>query len=119
MHELSIASAIVEIVERHAAGRKVTGVDVKVGHLRQVVPDALEFAFELVSKDTVAEGAVLAIEEVPAFAQCRACGAETELKQFPAHCTECGSLDVELDGGDELLVDSLELEDAALIATGG
>ncbi len=110
MHELSIASAIVEIVERNAAGRKVTGVDVKVGHLRQVVPDALEFAFELITKDTAIEGAVLRIEAVPAIAQCHGCGAETQLEQFPAHCGKCGALDVTLSGGDELLVDSLEIE---------
>ena len=117
MHELSIAAAVVEIVERHAAGRRVTRVDVKVGHLRQVVPDALDFAFELITKDTALEGAVLTIEEVPAIVRCHACAAETELEEFPAHCGECGALDVELSGGDELLVDCLEIETEAL--TGG
>jgi hydrogenase nickel incorporation protein HypA/HybF len=117
MHELSIAGALVDIVERHAAGRRVTRVDVRVGHLRQVVPDALDFAFELITKDTALEGAVLRIEEVPAGVHCRVCGADTVLRQFPAHCVECEALDVELSGGDELLVDCLEIETEAL--TGG
>ena len=56
MHELSIADAVVTIASRHAAGRKVTRVDLKVGHLRQVVPDSLTFAFELVSAGTELEG---------------------------------------------------------------
>ena len=118
MHELSIADAVVTIASRHAAGRKVTRVDLKVGHLRQVVPDSLTFAFELVSAGTELEGAELVIEDVPASVLCRSCGAETQLHAFPAHCGECGGLDVEVSGGDELLVDSLELEDA-LMATGG
>jgi hydrogenase nickel incorporation protein HypA/HybF len=124
MHELSIADAVVTIASRHAAGRRVTRVDVRVGHLRQVVPDSLVFAFELVAAGTELEGAELVIEEVPARVRCRACTAETTLEQFPAHCDECGGFDVEVIGGEELLVDSLEIEDeaqddAALTRTGG
>jgi hydrogenase nickel incorporation protein HypA/HybF len=120
MHELSIADAVVTIASRHAAGRKVTRVELKVGHLRQVVPSALEFAFELVAQGTPVEGAVLEMEEVPATVSCGSCGARTQLEAFPAHCGECGALDVEVSGGDELLVEALELEEEdALMATGG
>jgi hydrogenase nickel incorporation protein HypA/HybF len=118
MHELSIADAVVTIVTRHAAGRRVTRVDLKVGHLRQVVPDALAFAFELVAQGTPAEGAELVMEEVPATVRCRDCGGKSVLEAFPAHCAVCGSLDVDVTGGEELLVDSLEL-DEALVTTGG
>jgi hydrogenase nickel incorporation protein HypA/HybF len=111
MHELSIADAVVQIASRHADGRKVTRVELKVGHLRQVVPDALEFAFELVAQGTPVEGAELVMEEIPADVRCRACGAESRLEAFPAHCAPCGSLDVEVTGGDELLVEALELEE--------
>jgi hydrogenase nickel incorporation protein HypA/HybF len=111
MHELSIADAVATIASRHAAGRKVSRVDLKVGHLRQVVPDSLMFAFELVSIGTELEGAELVIEEVPASVRCGACTAETTLVEFPAHCAACGGFDVEVNGGDELLVDSLEIEE--------
>ncbi len=50
MHELSIAASIVEIACRHAKGRRVTRIQVKAGHLRQVVPTALSFSFELVAQ---------------------------------------------------------------------
>jgi len=111
MHELSIASAIVAIAERHAAGRRVTAVEVSVGHLRQVVPDSLAFAFELVAEGTVIEGAELVLHEVPAAGRCRACATDGPLTAFPLHCAACGSLDVEVIRGEELLVDSLELEE--------
>jgi hydrogenase nickel incorporation protein HypA/HybF len=113
MHELSIADAIVTIASRHAAGRKVTCVEVKVGHLRQVVPDSLEFAFELITAGTELEGAELALEEVQARVRCKACAAETVLKEFPAHCGTCGALDVEVTAGEELLVVSIEVEDGS------
>ncbi|GAC1318674.1 MAG: hydrogenase maturation nickel metallochaperone HypA [Thermoleophilaceae bacterium] len=118
MHELSIADAIVTIARRHAAGRTVTRVDVRVGHLRQVVADSLTFAFELTAAGTELEGAELAIEEVPATVRCGACGAEATLREFPPHCAACASFDVEVTGGEELLVDSLELE-GALTRDGG
>jgi hydrogenase nickel incorporation protein HypA/HybF len=118
MHELSIAAALVEIVDRHAAGRRVTRVDVRVGHLRQVVPSALELAFELVARDTPAEGAELVLEHVGAAGVCRACGSESELEAFPLVCAACGGWDVDIVRGEELAVDSLELEEA-LLTTGG
>ncbi len=118
MHELSIAEAVVAIVERHAGARIVRKVELKVGHLRQVVPSALEFAFELLSEGTRLEGAELAIEEVPALGRCRACGAESTLEWFPLQCRACGGLDLELLAGEELLVDALELDDDVLTTEG-
>jgi hydrogenase nickel incorporation protein HypA/HybF len=110
MHELSIADAIVRIACAHAGGRRIETVEVKVGHLRQVVPDALAFAFTLVAEGTEAEGAALLMEEVPAAGICRMCGSESDLPGFPLACDACGSLDVELVRGEELLVDALTME---------
>jgi hydrogenase nickel incorporation protein HypA/HybF len=112
MHELAIADSVVAIACRHAAGRPVARVELRVGHLRQVVPSALEFAFELVAQGTPVEGAELVLEEVPAAGRCRRCGTESELDGFPLCCTACGSLELELVRGEELLVDALELDDA-------
>ena len=119
MHELAIAQSVAAIASRHAGGRRVTGVEVKVGHLRQVVPSALTFAFELVSEGTSLEGAELRIEEVPAAGVCRACGAESPLPGFPFACASCGGLDLEVIRGEELLVDSLELEETLTTNGGG
>ena len=110
MHELSIAEAVVGIASRHAAGRKVSKVELKIGHLRQVVPSALQFAFELLTDGTPLEGAELVIEDVPARGRCRDCGAWTEMRAFPFQCGSCGGLNLEIEAGEELLVDSLELE---------
>ena len=113
MHELSIADSVVRIADRHADGRRVTKVYLKVGHLRQVVPSALTFSFDLVAHGTSVEGAELALEEVPATGKCRACGAESQLNSFPLKCGSCGGSDLEIVAGEELYVESLELEDQA------
>lgn len=119
MHELSIAQALVAIAERHAAGREVSRVEVKVGHLRQVVPSALELAFELVAKDTVLEGAELALSAVAAEGRCRGCGARTVMESFPLACGSCGGLDVEVVAGEELCVEALEVQTAETATIGG
>jgi hydrogenase nickel incorporation protein HypA/HybF len=111
VHELAIAESVVRIAERHADGRRVTKVYLKVGHLRQVVPSALAFGFELVAQETSVEGAELVLEEVPATGKCRACGSESRLESFPLQCKACGGFDLEIVAGEELYVESLEIED--------
>jgi hydrogenase nickel incorporation protein HypA/HybF len=111
VHELSIADSVVRVATRHARGRRVARVELRVGHLRQVVPSALDFAFTLVAEGTPLEGAELSIEEVAAAGVCRACGAEGPLPEFPLSCSACGDLNVEVVRGEELLVDWLELEE--------
>jgi hydrogenase nickel incorporation protein HypA/HybF len=118
VHELSIAESVVRIAAEHAGGRRVASVQVRVGHLRQVVPSALEFAFELLVDGTDLEGAELEIEVVPAAGVCRGCGARAVLDSFPLRCSACGGLDLEVVAGEELLVDSLEFEEV-LMTSGG
>ena len=80
MHELSLVGAVIDTVERHAAGRRVTAVYLTVGHLRQVVPASLEFYFEHVARGTVCDGARLEMEVVPARLRC-GCGHEWGLER--------------------------------------
>ena len=113
MHEMAIAESIVDVVEREAAGRPVHRIGLIVGHLRQVVPSALAFNFDLVTTGTIAEGAELELEHVPAAGVCSDCGEETEMESFPLACAGCGSVDVEVIRGEELRVDWLELGEPA------
>ena len=110
MHELSIADAIVQICCDNADGGAVARVEVKIGRRRQVVPSALAFSFDLVAQGTCVEGAELVIVDVPARVECRDCGAESENDRFPLACASCGSLGIGVISGEELLVESLEIE---------
>jgi len=118
MHELSIAQAIVYVAARNAGGSRVTRVYVQIGHLRQVVPSALEFSFELCAHGTPVEGAQMEVEQIPVAVMCRRCGQSSGPEGFPLACRECGDLDVTVVQGEELLVESLELE-AELMTSGG
>ena len=111
MHELSLCSAIADIVERNAPDRDVRSVSVRVGRFRQVVPDTLRYCWEMLTFDTRFAGSVLLIDEVPAVIVCRACGARTELTLPIFVCSACESTDAELVSGEEFLVTTVDLAD--------
>ena len=85
MHELSMCEAIARTVVDRAAGRQVLTVRVRIGHLRQVVPDTMAFCWEMLTAGTELEGAALQIEHVAATVACEACGATTD-----ARCASTG-----------------------------
>ena len=115
MHELSLSSAIVNTVVKHADGRPVSAVNLRVGHLRQVVPDSLEFYFEFVARGTVCEGAVLELEAVPGVLRCDACTADWEMDLPFFRCPECGGSEVSVVSGNEFEVESIEVEEVQCI----
>ncbi len=116
MHELSLSGAIVNTVVKHAAGRRVTLVSLRVGRLRQVVPDTLEFYFEFVARGTVCEGARLEQEVLDARLRCAPCGTEWGIEIPAFRCPTCGGSDVGVATGDEFEVESIEVEEAECIA---
>jgi hydrogenase nickel incorporation protein HypA/HybF len=118
MHELSIASAICATAERHAEGRRVTVVSVRVGRMRQVVPDSLRFSFDICARDTVCEGARLELAEITVRLRCTDCGWEWE-PEIPAfRCPVCESAGVTIETGEELEVDFIDVEETACTAPG-
>jgi hydrogenase nickel incorporation protein HypA/HybF len=116
VHELSLSSAIVATVAKHAAGRRVTLVTLRVGRLRQVVPETLGFYFEFVARGTVCEGARLEQEVVETRLRCDPCAAEWEIAVPAFRCPRCGGRDVAVVGGNEFQVESIEVEEAECIA---
>ncbi len=115
MHELSLSQAIVDSALAHAQGRRVRSVTVTIGALRQVVPDSLAFHFEIVSRGTLCEGALLQPRLAPARLRC-ACGEEWELAELTFRCPCCRGADVAVRDGDQLRIDSIEVEEARCIA---
>jgi hydrogenase nickel incorporation protein HypA/HybF len=113
MHELSIATSIVEAVtgqlQEHGGGR-VAAVNLRIGRLSCVHEDPLRFSFDLVREGTPLEAAELRIEEVPVAIWCPSCEAERELPGIQSFaCPACGTRSGEIRRGRELDLDSIEL----------
>jgi hydrogenase nickel incorporation protein HypA/HybF len=116
MHELSLSSAIIGTATKHAAGRRVTVVNLRVGRLRQVVPETLEFYFEFVARGGPCEGARLEQEVVEARLRCNPCGREWSIEIPAFRCPTCEGSDVVVASGNEFEVESIEVEEAECIA---
>lgn len=109
MHEIGLCEGVLDAVERRAAGRPVRAVTVRAGAMHRIVPESMQTAFALVTAGSVADGAVLRLVVVPVRVRCRDCTLEAEADDPLAACTRCGGTDLDLQGGDELVLESLEL----------
>lgn len=113
MHELSIASGIVDLVEEEVAKAKavkVNHVEIDIGTLSGVEIHALEFAWEAVTKDTMLEGAELLVNNIEARAKCEECGHRFQLDTFFSPCPECHSFRQDIYQGKELRVKSINVD---------
>ena len=118
MHELSVATAVLNTAANHAGDRTVTVVSLRVGGLRQVVPESLRFCFEIVARDTICERARLEITEIDPRLCCAQCGREWEPLQLAFRCPDCSSANARVLGGEELEVDYIEVETEEAECTG-
>jgi hydrogenase nickel incorporation protein HypA/HybF len=95
-----------------AGATRVNIVHVTIGELTEIVPDALQFAWEALTPGTIAEGAVLEIRETGGRSLCLQCGAEFEHGRFDRRCQvpECGSYATKVIVGDELTIDDIDVD---------
>ena len=105
----SILDIAVEAARSHQAAR-VTGVKVRIGQITGVDPEALAFGFTALSAGTIAQGASLTIETVPASGCCRECRHEFSFTVQRFFCPECGSAGIEILSGRELQVEHVEVD---------
>src|SRR5579864_8837741 len=108
MHELGLCTSIVDAIERRAGARPVSRVRVRVGRLHHVHPEAFDQSFAVAAMGTVAEDAAAELVLLPVRARCLGCGASWEGDEIPVACNACGSVQIELVGGDELVLESIE-----------
>lgn len=113
MHELAVAQALVEqveaVIDQHGATQAAL-IRVRIGPLAGVVPDLLASAFPLAAAGSRAAHAELELVAAPITVRCRTCGAETEAAMNRLVCGVCGDWHTQVISGDELLLDSVELE---------
>ena len=114
MHEFSIVSNLVktlrEELRKQPKGRaRVREVRVVVGRLHAIVPESLELAYEALTRDTPLAGSKLLLEFRPVIGMCRACGWTGGMEGPFYNCGACESTDVEITGGLELHLDSMEV----------
>lgn len=114
MHELAIADSIMKIVLDEISTKKlpaVQAIGLKIGVLSGILPDALEFGFDALKKDTLLENTKLEIEEIPLKGNCTSCSSDFLVDNLVFVCPECGSPSISIEQGQELDIAYLEIDE--------
>ncbi len=113
MHELSVTQNIIGIscdeVKKHP-GVKVLEIRIAVGELTGLIPQCIQYYFDIASRGTLVEGAKLKIRKIPLSIKCNECGKESIVKVGQFVCPNCGSDNFKLNTGKEFYIESLEVE---------
>lgn len=113
LHELGVTESIAGIVLRHAkmnGATRVVKVNIKLGELTGIVDHYVSFYWDMVTKDTVAQGAELNFIKVPTVAHCSRCEDDFRIQEYDLTCPRCGETASEIISGREFLVESIEIE---------
>lgn len=112
MHEVSLmqdALILAAQEAKRAGGTRVHRLMMQIGPLSGVVPEALSFAFEILAKGTMAEGASLEIEAVPIVCYCTGCAREFTPPDMYCECPACGQVSLDVRRGREMQLSALEV----------
>lgn len=112
VHELSVTQSILDIALAHAqrAGAShITRINLVLGEMSGIVDDSVQFYFDFISEGTIAEGAELAFERVPARFRCRTCDITYSADGLDWRCPQCGEIQLEVLAGREFRLDSIEV----------
>jgi hydrogenase nickel incorporation protein HypA/HybF len=115
MHELALVESLIEQVGNEVAQSghrgRVLGLELIVGRMSGANADSIRFAFELLAPGTLVEKAELRVVEPKAVCCCDDCGHLHEIDELAAACPQCGGEQISFQGGQDLLLQSIELED--------
>lgn len=115
MHELPVTEGILKTAidaAQQNGGRRITAINLVIGELSSIVDDSVQFYFDILGKGTLAESARLHFQRQPAMAVCLDCQHEFEARvPLAPTCPNCQSTRLQIKGGREFYVDSIEVED--------
>jgi hydrogenase nickel incorporation protein HypA/HybF len=115
MHELSVTQAILDTAlnaAQQAGAERIVAIDLVIGELSGIVDDSVQFYFDILSRDTPAQGATLRFQRQPAQVRCLDCDhSYNAAPPLAPICPECGSLRLQVTGGRQFFLESIEIND--------
>lgn len=115
MHELAVTEGILKTAleaSRQNGARRITAIHLVIGELSSIVDDSVQFYFDLLSKNTLAENATLRFQRVPTRVTCLDCAQQFDARApLEPRCPQCGSARLQVRGSRDFFIESIEVED--------
>ena len=113
MHELSVTESILEIAVRHgqnAGATRITNLHLVIGQLSSIIDDSVQFYWDIISKDSLAEGAKLHFRRIATLLRCLDCDHEFTPEKEDFACPQCGSIRIKVSAGEEFFLEAIDIE---------
>jgi hydrogenase nickel incorporation protein HypA/HybF len=113
MHEMAVTQSILDIAIKHAeqaGASRITQVNLVIGEMSGIVDESVQLYFDILGKETIAEGAILSFDHRPAIFRCRSCDKTFRAQGFEWECPDCGALGFEVLSGREFRIESIEVD---------
>ncbi len=112
MHELSVTESILDIALRHAekaGARSVSTLYLVIGEMASIVDDSVQFYWDIIAKDTIAQGARLVFRRIPTEFLCLDCGNRFHPSAEKLECPGCGGSHLKITAGEEFYVEAIDV----------
>ena len=113
MHELPVTESLLEISLRHASqagANRIIALHLVIGQLASIIDDSVQFYWDIIARDTPAEGAILSFQRLPAVFHCLNCDLVYRPGDEIEPCPDCQSTKIEIQSGREFYLESIEVE---------
>jgi hydrogenase nickel incorporation protein HypA/HybF len=113
MHELSVTESILEISLRHAKNanaKRITNLYLVIGQLASIVDDSVQFYWDIISQDTIADGSKLHFKRIPATLVCQVCDHQYTPGNDGFSCPQCKSEKIKVISGEEFFMEAIDVE---------
>mgnify|MGYP005861647671 CR=1 FL=1 len=113
MHELSVTESLLEIALRHgqaAQAGRITDLYWVIGQLSSIIDDSVQFYWDIIAKNTLAEGARLHFRRIPAEFLCLQCNQRYSPGEDDFACPHCDSSRIKVLTGDEFYLESIGID---------
>jgi len=113
MHELAVTESLLKLSLQHAEkanAKRITDLHIVIGELASMVDDSIQFYWEIIAKDTIAEKATLHFRRIPAELQCMACFEKYHPTNKELICPKCHGVGAKIIKGEEFSLESIDVE---------
>ncbi|PHS36782.1 MAG: hydrogenase maturation nickel metallochaperone HypA [Sulfurovum sp.] len=111
MHEYTIVMSMLDLCEKHAKGKEIDKLVLKIGKMSGIEPHFLQDSFDIFKENTICQNASIEINVIDITITCQDCKKEAKVDAFNFFCPHCKSGNTKVLTGEEMHIDYIKLKE--------